>query len=225
MNHLPAKGPYLICPNHESYLDRVVLLSVLPYRIFRRMFFLGYSVIFKSWFMKPVAHLTNIISVDPDAHLLRAMKAGASGLRSGLILCIFPEGGRSYDGELQEFKKGAAILSRELSVPIVPTAIRGTHQVWPRDSVRIRPHKVSIEFGQPLFPSPKRCGRSVSNGHRPPARGSRFADSLIPDSRFQIPIPITFGSIRDASKWSSANTSALSAIQCRFGIWNLESRI
>ncbi len=153
LNHLPEKGPFLICPNHESYLDAFVLLSVLPYRIFRRMFFLGYSVFFKSWFMKPVAHLTSVISVDPDAHLLRAMKAGAAGLRSGLILGIFPEGGRSFDGELQAFKKGAAILSREMSVPIIPTAIRGTHKVWPRDSVRIRPHRVSIEFGQPLFPS------------------------------------------------------------------------
>jgi long-chain acyl-CoA synthetase len=153
LNHLPEKGPFLICPNHESYLDAFILLSVLPYRIFRRMFFLGYSVFFKSWFMKPVAHLMSVISVDPDAHLLRAMKAGAAGLRSGLILGIFPEGGRSFDGELQAFKKGAAILSREMSVPIIPAAIRGTHKVWPRDSVRIRPHRVSIEFGQPLFPS------------------------------------------------------------------------
>ena len=103
--------------------------------------------------MRLVAHLTNVISVDPDAHLLRAMKAGAAGLRHGLILGIFPEGGRSFDGELQAFKKGAAILSRELSVPVIPTAIRGTHKVWPRDSVRIRPHRVSIEFGEPLFPS------------------------------------------------------------------------
>lgn len=104
--------------------------------------------------MRLVAHLTSVISVDPDAHLLRAMKAGAAGLRHGLVLGIFPEGGRSFDGELQTFKKGAAILSRELSVPIVPAALRETHKVWARDSARIRPHPVTIEFGKPLFPSP-----------------------------------------------------------------------
>ncbi|HTY64164.1 MAG TPA: AMP-binding protein [Acidobacteriota bacterium] len=153
LSHLPEEGPFLVCPNHESYLDPFVLLSVLPYRYSRRMFFLGYSAFFQGWFMKLIAHLTNVISVDPDAHLLRAMKAGAAGLRHGLILGVFPEGGRSFDGELQAFKKGSAILSRELSVPIVPTAIRGTHKVWPRDSVRIRPHKISIEFGEPIFPS------------------------------------------------------------------------
>jgi long-chain acyl-CoA synthetase len=117
------------------------------------MFFVGYSVMFTSRMMKLFARLTNIVPVDPDAHLLRAMKAGAYGLRTGRILCVFPEGGRSWDGNLQEFKKGAAILSRELDVPIVPAAIQGTHRVWPRDSVRIRPHKVRIEFGAPIPPS------------------------------------------------------------------------
>ncbi|MBP1623806.1 MAG: AMP-dependent synthetase and ligase, partial [Acidobacteria bacterium] len=154
LKQLPAQGPYLICPNHQSYLDPFVLVSTLPYRIFRNTFFVGYSVLFTSPIMRLVARLTNVVPVDPDAHLLRAMKAGAYGLRSGRILCIFPEGGRSYDGSLQEFKKGAAILSRELSIPIVPVAIQGTHRVWPRDSVRIRPHKVTIEFGKTLVPSP-----------------------------------------------------------------------
>jgi long-chain acyl-CoA synthetase len=154
LKNLPRKGPIILCPNHESFLDAIVLLSVVPYRIFRSTFFLGYSVFFNKGIMKQIAKLTNIVPIDPDAHLLRAMKAGAAGLKEGLILCVFPEGGRSFDGKLQEFKKGSAILSRELSVPILPVAIHGTHEVWPRDSIRIRPHKVWIRFGQPLHPSP-----------------------------------------------------------------------
>jgi long-chain acyl-CoA synthetase len=154
LKQLPANGPYLICPNHQSYLDPFILSAALPYRVFRNTFFVGYSMLFTGRLMKLVAHLTNIVPVDPDAHLLRAMKTGAHGLRAGRILCIFPEGGRSFDETLQEFKKGAAILSRELSVPIVPAAILGTHSVWPRDSMRIRPHKVRLEFGQPMPPAP-----------------------------------------------------------------------
>ena len=153
LEHLPGEGPYLICPNHQSYLDAFVLTSVLPYGVFKRLFFVGYSVFFATGFMKLAARLTNIVPVDPDSHLLRAMKTGASGLRDGLILCIFPEGGRSYDGELQRFKKGAAILSRELSVPIIPVGIQGAHLVWPRDSIRIRPHPVAVRFGKPISPS------------------------------------------------------------------------
>jgi long-chain acyl-CoA synthetase len=153
VEHLPAKGTYLICPNHQSYLDPFVLVAALPYRVFQRMFFVGYSVFFDTRLLTTAARLANIVPVDPDAHLLRAMKAGAYGLRKSHILCIFPEGGRSFDGELQAFKKGAAILSRELSVPIVPVGILGTHQVWARDSARIRLHKVKVHFGKPIFPS------------------------------------------------------------------------
>jgi long-chain acyl-CoA synthetase len=153
LENLSGKGPYLICPNHQSYLDPFVLTSTLPYRVFKQLFFVGYSVFFASGFMKLAARLTNIVPVDPDSHLLRAMKTGASGLRDGLILCIFPEGGRSFDGQLQPFKKGAAILARELSVSIIPVGIQGAHLVWPRDSIRIRPHKVTVRFGEPLSPS------------------------------------------------------------------------
>ncbi len=153
LENLPEKGPYLICPNHQSYVDPFILVATLPYRLFRQMFFVGYSAFFSSWIMKVVARLTNIVPVDPDAHLLRAMKAGAYGLRQGRILCIFPEGSRSFDGELLDFKKGAAILSRELSAPIVPAGIQGTYRVWPKDSLRIRPHKVSIKFGALMTPS------------------------------------------------------------------------
>jgi 1-acyl-sn-glycerol-3-phosphate acyltransferase len=88
--------------------------------------------------------------VDPDVHLLRAMKAGAFGLYRKRILCIFPEGARSFDGELKEFKKGAAILAREIGVPIVPVALHGAYEVWRRDSWKIRPHKVKMIFGAPF---------------------------------------------------------------------------
>ena len=153
LEHLPKEPPFLICPNHQSFLDPFVVMSVLPYRTFRKVFFVGYSEYFQNWLMKFLARLANIVPVDPDAHLLAAMKLGAWGLRQGRVLCIFPEGSRTYDGELLEFKKGAAILAREVGAPIVPVGLRGLHQVWPRDARRIRLHKVRVAFGPPLAPS------------------------------------------------------------------------
>jgi long-chain acyl-CoA synthetase len=153
LENLPQKGPYLICPNHQSYIDPIILLAILPYRIYSRMFFVGYSEFFSGWLMKLAARFSNIVPVDPDAHLLRAMKTSAYGLRKDLILCIFPEGGRSFDEELLDFKKGASILSKELSIPIVPVGIQGAHKVWGRGSNRIRLHKVKIEIGKPLNPA------------------------------------------------------------------------
>jgi 1-acyl-sn-glycerol-3-phosphate acyltransferase len=78
------------------------------------------------------------------------MRAGAAGLKNGKILHIYPEGERAFDGRLHEFKKGAAILSTELDVPIIPVALDGLYKVWPRHSWRIRLHKVKVRFGEPI---------------------------------------------------------------------------
>jgi long-chain acyl-CoA synthetase len=154
VRNLPKGGPFLMCPNHLSYLDALVVQSAVPYAIFRRTFFVGASELMTNRFAAMLGRLTNTIPVDPDANLLRAMKVGAYGLRRGRILCIFPEGARSYDGSLQDFKKGAAILSRETGSMVLPVGIQGTYEVWPRDSMRIRPHKVKLSFGSPLVLGP-----------------------------------------------------------------------
>jgi 1-acyl-sn-glycerol-3-phosphate acyltransferase len=93
-----------------------------------------------------------VIPIDPDTHLLRAMRAGAAGLKAGKILNVYPEGQRSFDGELREFKAGAAILARELKLPIIPVALDGAFRVWPRHSWRFRLAKIRIHFGQPILP-------------------------------------------------------------------------
>lgn len=144
--------PYLICPNHQSYLDPFLVCSTYPLRVLRNVFHVGASMFFTTAAMGQLAKLINVIPIDPDVHLLRAMRAGAAGLRAGKILNIYPEGQRSFDGELRDFKAGAAILASELKVPIVPVALDGAFRVWPRNSWRIHLAKIRIHFGQPITP-------------------------------------------------------------------------
>lgn len=146
------KGAFLICPNHQSYIDAVVICSTYPFGILRNIFHVGASEYFKSFFMRFVGKMLRIIPVDPDTHLLKAMKAGAVGLNAGKILNIYPEGERAFDGKLHKFKNGAAILATELGLPIVPVAIDGLHKVWGRGSLKIRAAKVKIEFCTPIVP-------------------------------------------------------------------------
>ena len=122
----------IISSNHQSYLDPVLMASVLPWPIFRNLFAVGTSEIFGSGFMRRLARWLRVIVVDPDANLVSAMRAGAFGLRNGRILILYPEGERSIDGTPRTFKKGAAILSIHLQVPIVPVAIEGFYEAWPR---------------------------------------------------------------------------------------------
>ena len=79
-----------------------------------------------------LARTINIVPVDPDANLVTAMRAGATGLAMGKVLILFPEGERSIDGTPTKFRKGAAILSAHRAVPIVPVALDGLYEVWPR---------------------------------------------------------------------------------------------
>jgi long-chain acyl-CoA synthetase len=152
---LPKGGPYLLCSNHQSYLDPLILASVLPSDLFDRLFAVGTSEIFGEGFMRRLARSLNVVVVDPDANLVSAMRAGAFGLRQGKVLILYPEGERSIDGTPRIFKKGAAILSTHLQVPIVPIAIEGFYDAWPRNQ-RFQGFKaLKMVFGDPIMPSPE----------------------------------------------------------------------
>ena len=155
LENLPPHGPFLLCPNHQSFIDGVIMSGLLPWPVFRDIFFVGTSEIFGTGFMRRMARWLRIMVVDPDANLIPAMRAGAFGLRHGRVLIMFPEGERSIDGTPKTFKKGAAILSIHLQVPIVPVAIEGFSEAWPRGQSFQKFAPLQIKFGSPIYPPPE----------------------------------------------------------------------
>ena len=149
---LPQQGPYIICPNHQSFLDPVMLVATLPYHVIRNVFYVGTSEIFGSGILRHLARSLKLIPVDPDANLVPAMRAGAFGLRHGKILVLYPEGERSIDGSPKVFKKGAAILATHLRVPIVPVAMEGFYEAGPRGTSFQKFTRLTVEYGDPIFP-------------------------------------------------------------------------
>ncbi|HYX70616.1 MAG TPA: 1-acyl-sn-glycerol-3-phosphate acyltransferase, partial [Terriglobales bacterium] len=154
LEKLPLHGPYIISPNHQSYIDAPVLVSQMPWSIHRELFFVGTSEIFGSGFLRWLARTIKLIPVDPDANLVPAMRAGAFGLRRGKILVLFPEGERSIDGIPRNFKKGAAILSTHMRVPIFPVAVEGFFDALPRGGGFRGFHPLRIAIGDPIYPPP-----------------------------------------------------------------------
>ncbi len=152
---LPQRGAYILCSNHQSYLDPLVLASILPPRTFKKVFAVGTSEIFGQGFMRRLAGTLRLIVVDPDANLVPAMRASAFGLRQGRPLILYPEGERSIDGTPKTFKKGAAILSIHMQVPIIPIAIEGFHEAWPRNQSFQGFKPLRIVFGDPIIPPPE----------------------------------------------------------------------
>jgi long-chain acyl-CoA synthetase len=155
LEKLPKNGPCIISSNHQSYLDPLILASVIPAEQFYRLFAVGTSEIFGKGLMRRLARSLKTVVVDPDANLVPAMRAGAFGLRHGLSLILYPEGERSIDGTPRIFKKGAAILSIHLQVPIVPVAIEGFYEVWPRNKPFQGFKPLKIKFGNPILAPPE----------------------------------------------------------------------
>ena len=154
LENLPEKGPYLLCSNHQSYIDPLVMAGALPYRLFRDTFALGTSDIFGTGFMRRLARWLRVAVLDPDANLVPAMRAGAFGLSQGHILVLYPEGERTNDGNPRIFRKGAAILSIHTQAPIVPVAIEGFYEAWPRHKRFPKFTDLQMVFGKPIQPPP-----------------------------------------------------------------------
>ena len=157
VDNLPSTGAYIISPNHQSYLDPFMLCSRLPFGIFRNLFFVGAVEYFETPLTQWFARIANLVPVDPDSNLVPAMQAGAFGLAHGKTLVLFPEGERAIDGTVKKFKKGAPILAQHMRVPIVPVAIKGVFEIWPRGRSfnwrLLKPwsrHRVRIMIGAPM---------------------------------------------------------------------------
>ena len=159
---LPKSGAYILSSNHQSYLDPLILASVVPPAVFNKLFAVGTSEIFGQGFMLKLARSLRIVVLDPDANLIPAMRAGAFGLRQGRPLMIYPEGERSIDGTPRIFKKGAAILSIHMQVPIVPIAIEGFHEAWPRNKSFQGFTPLKMKFGDPIIPPAESAASEVA---------------------------------------------------------------
>jgi long-chain acyl-CoA synthetase len=157
--HLPARGPFLLAPNHQTYFDGFLVCAALPLPLLRSTFVVGAPEYVATRSLARVAAAFDLVPVDPDSNLVSAMQVAAEGLRKRRVLLIFPEGERCLDGSLAPFRKGAAILASRLEVPVVPVAIDGAFEVWPRGRALQRQvlfrrprHVLTVRFGTPIAP-------------------------------------------------------------------------
>jgi 1-acyl-sn-glycerol-3-phosphate acyltransferase len=149
--------PVVFVANHTSHLDTAVLRTSLPLR-WRDKTVIGAAAdyFFDVWWRGVATSLVfNGFPVEREGGL-KAARLAKSLLDDGWNILIYPEGGRSEDGWMNEFKGGGAWLAVEAQVPVVPIAFRGNFQAMPKGRVwpvNGRP-PVSIRFGTPVYPEP-----------------------------------------------------------------------
>lgn len=133
--HVPRRGGGLIVCNHESHLDPPLVGVAAPRRA---LVFIARSGLFR---FKPFAWLIGSLGALPIREResdVAAMKRALTLIDGGRLVLIFPEGTRSPDGELKDFKRGAWLLVSRAKCPVVPAAVSGAYENWPRDRKRPR---------------------------------------------------------------------------------------
>jgi long-chain acyl-CoA synthetase len=152
MNNIP-EGPCIIAPNHQSFFDGLFVASYLRTRQIKKTYFYAKEKHVRQPWLKFLANRNNIIVMDINHDLKASIQKMAEILKRNKNLIIFPEGTRTKTGQLGQFKKTFAILSRELNIPVVPVSIQGAFEALPKGSFFPKPFKkVNIEFLQPVYP-------------------------------------------------------------------------
>jgi long-chain acyl-CoA synthetase len=150
IDQLPQHQPFILCPNHASYLDAFLIGACLPASLQTHIFFMGYRQYFDVPIIRHFIKIGRIIPIDLSANITEAILASAYVLKQGKAICIFPSGVRSANGEVQPFKKGVGILSKELNVPLVPVYIQGSFDILPIGKCRPKLHAAKIIIGKPM---------------------------------------------------------------------------
>jgi long-chain acyl-CoA synthetase len=152
LEHLP-KTSCIFVVNHQSYLDGLVLTRFFDARLVKQTYFYADERHFRKSWQQLFAAKHNVIIVNINRQLKLSLQKMAAVLNSGKNMVIFPEGARTRDGQLGEFKKTFAILSCELQIPIVPVVLQGAYEAMPIGKVipKFR-QAIQVAFLPPILP-------------------------------------------------------------------------
>ncbi|MCC7203079.1 MAG: 1-acyl-sn-glycerol-3-phosphate acyltransferase [Nitrospirae bacterium] len=154
--NIPVSGGVIVASNHLSYLD----IPLMGYSLKRPAYFIGKKELFTLPFVGAFLRALGGIPIDRERPGRTAIRNIMKRLNSGAIVVIYPEGTRSPDGRLQAGKPGVGFIVRMSGKQVIPAAITGTDKAMHSGSWFIRPHPVTIRFGNPLDFSKKLLSRS-----------------------------------------------------------------
>lgn len=150
--HLPDAPPFVLVSNHASHLDTLVLGAALPVRMRRYLFPLAAGDVFfetppRAAFSATVLNALPLWRNNCGAHAIQDLRNRL--IEDRTIFILFPEGGRTRNGEMQPFKPGIGMLTAGTDVPVVPCFVEGTFEAFPPCTRVPRPGKLRLWIGRP----------------------------------------------------------------------------
>jgi 1-acyl-sn-glycerol-3-phosphate acyltransferase len=148
VKNIPSQGGVLVVSNHQSHFDP----PLIGLGSSRRLNYLARDTLFRyapfRWLIKSL----DAIPIDREGIGLAGIKQSLKRLKQGEIVLIFPEGTRTPDGQIKTFRPGFTSLAVRSRAAILPAAIEGAYQCWPKSRLFPRPGKIYVCYGQPILP-------------------------------------------------------------------------
>ncbi len=151
--NVPSVGPYILAPNHSSFIDHLLMGAVMLRLRHKSVYFLTRKESFTNVFSRIWHEAAYCIPINREKPELSSLKRMLEVLKRGEALVIYPEGTRSLTGQIQKAKPGIIKLALRCGVPIVPVGINGAWDILPKGTWVPRARKASIVFGNPWVPS------------------------------------------------------------------------
>ncbi len=154
--NIPSSS-FIFCSNHNSHMDSGILMvaSGKPFKDFAMMAAKDYFFdnVKRKNFLNTLMNLIPINRHSSMKEMVDFLVACKEFLKDdNRVLIFYPEGTRSLTGKMGSFKKGPAMTSVELNVPIVPGYIKGTFDAWPKGKIFMKPTRIHVNIGEPIYP-------------------------------------------------------------------------
>lgn len=146
LENLPKSGGGLVLVNHQSFLDPT--LVGLPLQ--RPVSYLARDSLFRVPVIGWVLRNTYVMAINRDAASTASIRMALKRMNDGFLVGLFPEGTRSADGKVGDFKPGFISLIRRAQVPVYPVGIAGAYEAMPRGGLRLWAQRVRVVYGEPL---------------------------------------------------------------------------
>ena len=153
IENIEKNEPVIFAGNHQSFLDGFIVNQAMPNSVLDKTYYFADIKHFRKGYMKFMGENSNIIFVDINKNLVSSLQMLSKALRNGKNIVIFPEGTRTRDGKINNFKKFFAILSKELNIPIVPFVLDGAYEAYPPSSKYPKGGDVKVKFLEKIYPS------------------------------------------------------------------------
>ena len=146
--NIPSEGTVLVVANHQSHLDPPLVGCCSR----RRMNYMARASLFKfapfGWYIRSI----DAYPIDLEGSRLSGIRETLKRLKRDEMVLVFPEGSRTFDGEMQPFKPGFVALAMRSRATILPAAIEGAYHAWPRKNRFPGLGRIHVHFGEPIRP-------------------------------------------------------------------------